>query len=50
MSERDEHRIRTRKRQGLVWLPSYPGWDQPPGHALGNGRAARADRVGGDVP
>ena len=27
MSERDEHRIRTRKRQGLVWLASYPGWD-----------------------
>ena len=28
MSERDEHRIRSRKRQGLVWLASYPGWDQ----------------------
>ena len=28
MSERDEHRIRIRKRQGLGWLASYPGWDQ----------------------
>ena len=24
---RDEHRIATRKRQGLVWLPHTPGWD-----------------------
>ena len=26
--ERDEHRIATRKRQGLVWLPHAPGWDR----------------------
>ena len=27
MNERDEHRIATRRRQGLYWLPNTPGWD-----------------------
>ena len=27
MNERDEHRIATRRRQGLVWFPNHPGWD-----------------------
>ena len=31
-------------------VPELPGLAPPAGHALGNGRAARADRVGGDLP